>query len=157
MAHTNRPRWLRSAAALLWGFLVVIALTIGTDAGLHAIGIFPPLGQAMSDALFLLATAYRTVYAILGSYVTARTAPSKPMQHALAGGVIGLALSIAGAAATWNRVEMGPHWYPLALVATALPSAWVGGTLRVMQMRARSTPLERAGADRPLSTPAEPQ
>jgi hypothetical protein len=86
----------------------------------------------MSDALFVLATAYRTVYAVTGSYLTARLAPNRPMQHALLGGVIGLVLATVGAVATWNQgPEFGPHWYPLALVATALPCAWAGGRLYV--------------------------
>ena len=90
----------------------------------------------MSDALFLLATVYRTVYTVLGSYVTARLAPHAPMKHALAGGVVGLVLSTVGAVTTWDRgPEFGPHWYPLALVATAMPCAWAGGRLRTLQLR----------------------
>ena len=90
----------------------------------------------MSDALFLLATVYRTLYAVLGSYVTARLAPHAPMKHALAGGVVGLVLSTVGAVTTWDRGrDFGPHWYPLALVATAMPCAWAGGRLRAMQLR----------------------
>ena len=89
----------------------------------------------MSNALFLLATVYRTVYAVVGSYVTARLAPDRPMGHALVGGGIGLVLAVVGAVVTWNK-DLGPHWYPLALIATALPCAWVGGTLRLMQLRA---------------------
>ena len=59
------------------------------------------------------------------------------MQHALVGGVVGLVVSIVGAAVTWNMVpSLGPHWYPLALVVTALPCAWLGGRLRIMQLRA---------------------
>ena len=136
-SETQRPRRIgRSIGALLAGFLFVIILSIGTDLALHATGVFPPLGQPMSDALFLLATAYRTVYAVAGSYIMARLAPDRPMQHALVGGVVGLALSIVGAVTTWNRVpSLGPHWYPLALIATALPCAWVGGRLRTMQLR----------------------
>lgn len=89
----------------------------------------------MSDALLLLATVYRSVYAVVGSYITARVAPDRPMEHALAAGVIGLVLSIVGAVMAWNKVAtLGPHWYPLALVATALPCAWIGGKLRVMQL-----------------------
>ena len=131
----------RSIGALLAGFLFVVVLSLGTDMVLHATGVFPPLGQSMSDALFLLATAYRTVYGVVGSYITARLAPDRPMQHALAGGIVGLALSIAGAVATWNRgPAFGPHWYPLALVATAMPCAWAGGSLRLMQMRAQQAP-----------------
>jgi hypothetical protein len=56
------------------------------------------------------------------------------MGHALLGGVIGMVLASAGAAATWNK-GFGPNWYPLALILTALPSAWVGGKLRELQMR----------------------
>jgi hypothetical protein len=134
-AHPPR-RILRSLGALLAGFLVVVVLSVGSDMALHASGVFPPWGEQMSDAHFVLATAYRTLYAVLGSYVTARLAPSRPMKHALAGGVAGLVLSIVGAVATWDRgPEFGPHWYPLGLVATALPCAWAGGCLHAMQLR----------------------
>ena len=132
--HRPRRRW-RSAAALLLGFLVGAVLSLGTDVVLRAFGIFPPWDQPMSDALFLLATAYRIVYNAAGCYIMARLAPDRPMQHALVGGVVGLVLSLVGAVATWNR-GLGPHWYPLALVATAMPCAWVGGRLRLMQLRA---------------------
>ena len=58
------------------------------------------------------------------------------MKHALIGGLVGLVLSTVGAVATWNAgPAFGPHWYPLALVATALPCAWLGGQLRVRQLR----------------------
>src|SRR5436190_24397934 len=123
----------RSVLAVLAGIAVGAALSIGTDSLLRAAGIFPKLGQQMSDGLFGLATAYRIVYGILGSYVIARLAPSRPMQHALIGGVLGLIVSTIGVVATWNR-DLGPHWYAVALAATALPCAWVGGKLRRMQL-----------------------
>jgi hypothetical protein len=136
MSETHPPRSMsRSIGALLAGFLFVVVLSLGTDMVLHATGIFPPLGQSMSAALFLFATAYRTVYGIAGSYITARLAPHSPMQHALAGGVVGLFLSTVGAVVTWDRPALGPHWYTLALVATAMPCAWTGGKLRMLQLR----------------------
>ena len=82
----------------------------------------------MSDALFAAATAYRTVYGVAGSYIAARFAPSRPMGHALALGGVGLALATAGAVAAWN-MDIGPHWYPVALVAVSMPAAWAGGKL----------------------------
>jgi hypothetical protein len=135
MNETHRPRRiLRSIGALLAGFLAVVVLSLGTDVALHATGVFPPWGQPMSDALFLLATAYRILYAVAGSYITALLAPHRPMQHALAGGVVGLFLSTMGAVATWDRgPAFGPHWYPLALIATAMPCAWAGGRLQARQ------------------------
>ena len=139
MNETHRPRRIgRSIGAVFAGFVAVVVLSLGTDMVLHATGVFPPWGQPMSDALLLLATVYRTVYGVAGSYITARLAPERPMQHALAGGVVGLIVSIAGTVATWNKgPAFGPHWYPLALIVLAMPQAWMGGKLRVMQLRAR--------------------
>lgn len=131
----------RSIGALLAGMVVGIVLTIGTDIVLHAIGVFPPWGQSMVglDGALLLATGYRTVFGILGSYIIARLAPNSPMQHALVGGLVGLVVSIVGAAVTWNKgPAFGPHWYPLALIVLAMPQAWLGGKLRLMQLRAPS-------------------
>ena len=141
MSEAIRPRRIgRSVGALFAGFVVVVILSIGADIALRAAGIFPPLGQIMSDALLGVATVYRSVFAVVGSYVTARLAPDRPMQHALIGGAIGLGLSIVGAAMAWNKVAtMGPHWYPLALVVTAMPCAWIGGKLRVMQLGGRES------------------
>ena len=76
----HRPRRIgRSIGAVLAGALASIVLSIGTDAVLRGTGIFPPLGQPMNDALLLLATAYRTVYGVAGSYIAARLAPDRPM------------------------------------------------------------------------------
>jgi multisubunit Na+/H+ antiporter MnhB subunit len=136
----RRPRRLwRSIGAVVAGLLVIVVLSTATDAVMHATGVFPPAGQPMSDTLWLLATAYRIVYGIAGCYIAARLAPDRPMQHALVLGVVGLILSIAGAAATWNRGPgFGPKWYPLAVIAIALPCAWMGGRLRVTQLRTRA-------------------
>jgi len=125
--NTSPKRIGRSIFAIVAGFVVVVVLSIGSDEALRAAGIFPALGHPMSNPLFLLATVYRTLYGVIGGYVTARLAPCNPMKHALIGGAIGFVLSIAGAAMAWNHPEFGPHWYPLALVLTALPSAWLGG------------------------------
>ena len=129
---------LRSVGAVVAGLLVVIIITTATDALLHATGIFPPWGQPMSDSLFLLAFAYRIVYGIVGGYITARLAPDKPVEHAVVLGALGFVLSLAGTAATWNRgPEFGPKWYPLVLVAMALPCSLIGGLIREKQLRSR--------------------
>ncbi len=138
MSETRPRRAGRSIGAVFAGLLAVVILSLGTDAVLHESGVFPPWGQPMTDALFLLATAYRIVYGVAGGYIAARLAPHRPMTHALVLGVVGLALSTAGAVATWNAgPAFGPKWYPLSLIATALPCAWAGGKLLDVQSRAR--------------------
>jgi hypothetical protein len=130
MSGTQRPGRLRSIGAVIAGLAAIFAVTTATDMVLHATGIFPPFGQPMSDGLFVLALLYRIVYGIGGSYLTARLAPDRPMGHALALGLVGLALSIAGTVATWGKgPEFGPKWYALAVAATAIPCAWAGGKI----------------------------
>jgi len=134
----GRPRVGRSMGAVLAGVLTVVALDTGIDAVMHATGVYPPLGQPMAATLFLLAMAYRAVDGIAGSYIAARFAPRRPMRHALILGVLGIIVSTIGAVLTWNRgPAFGPHWYPVALIVMAIPGAWVGGKLRLMQLRVR--------------------
>ncbi len=141
MNEASPPRRIgRSIAAVLAGIGAGIAITVGTDEVLHIVGVFPPWGASMVgfDGPLLLATFYRTGYGVMASYIIARLAPDRPMMHALVGGFLGLVVSIAGAAATWNKgPAFGPHWYPLALIVLAMPQAWVGGRLYEKQLRAR--------------------
>jgi len=135
MEETLPRRRGRSAVALVAGLLVGVILSLGTDQILHVLKIYPPWGQMMSNGLFMLATAYRVVYTILGSYVAAWLAPYRPMWHAMVLGVVGLVVSIAGAAATWNtNPPIGPHWYALLIAAISIPCAWLGGWIRERQL-----------------------
>jgi hypothetical protein len=127
---------LRSIAAVFGGIVVSVALSLATDGVLHKIGAFPPLGQPATNGPLLLAAVYRTLYGILGSYIAARLAPSRPMLHALTLGFLGSVASVAGAVATWKQEAVyGPHWYPEALVVLALPTAWLGGWLYLRKLR----------------------
>jgi hypothetical protein len=132
-AHPRRLG--RSAAAVFLGFITVVVLSLGTDQVLHVLQVYPPWGQPMYDpGSNLLALSYRIVYTVLGGYITARLAPHSPMRHVLVLGVIGFVLGLAGAIAT-IPMNLGPAWYPVALVLTALPCAWLGGAL----LRSRQT------------------
>lgn len=120
---------LQSVVALLAGFAAVVVLSLAADTVFHMLGVYPAGGQAMNEVGDnVLALAYRCVFGTLGSYIAARLAPARPMGHALILGLIGTALATLGVVATWN-LNLGPHWYPIALVVTALPCAWIGGAL----------------------------
>ena len=128
LAAHPRNLW-RSTGAVLIGFVAVVILSLGTDQVLHWLGVYPPWGQPMYDAgLNLLALSYRLVYSVIGSYLAARFAPHSPMAHAVALGVVGLVPSTAGAIMA-IPMDLGPAWYPIALVIFALPCAWLGGAL----------------------------
>jgi hypothetical protein len=128
-AQAARHPW-RSVGAVLAGLIFIVVTHLGTDTIMHATGVFPPWFQPMADSLWWLALGYRIVLSVAGSYLTARLAPARPLAHALALGAIGSVLSLAGVAANWSAgPELGPKWYAIALVITALPSAWLGGKL----------------------------
>ncbi len=132
---TNSRNIPRSIGAVVAGIVVGAALSIVTDVLLRKAGVFPALGVRMADSLLLLATAYRTAYSVLGAYVTARLAPRRPMFHALVGAYIGIVVATVGAVVTWNAgPQYGPHWYPIALIVLAIPTAWAGGRIREAQL-----------------------
>ena len=122
----------RSFWALVAGVAFIIVVTTLVDVVLHVVGVYPPMGQPMNDALALLATAYRIPISIAGAWLTARLAPEKPMKHALMLGVVGTALGLVGVVTTWNA-GLGPRWYPLALAVLAIPQCLAGG--RIHEMR----------------------
>jgi hypothetical protein len=126
-----QPRRLgRSTVAVLTGFLSVFVLSLGTDQVLHILAVYPPWGQPMHEPeLNLLALSYRIIYTVLGGYITARLAPRNAIRHVLVLGGIGFAFAVLGLVATMP-MNIGPVWYPAALVVTALPCTWLGGVLR---------------------------
>jgi len=124
----------RSILAVLAGIVIGIVFSTGTDFGLHAIGFAPSVKERWPNDLLVLATVYRSIYGILGSYVIARLAPNRPMGHSLVAGCMGLLLSSLGAAAAWSTTG-GQHWYPVMLALMVLPTAWMGAKLWLIQLQ----------------------
>lgn len=124
----------RSILALLAGIAVGIVLSIGTDWSLTRMGLAPPQSERWPDQLLLLAATYRSIYGILAGYIIARLAPNRPMGHALLAGALGTVVSALGGIAAWNSTA-GQHWYVVTLVLTALPTAWAGAKIRLMQFQ----------------------
>jgi hypothetical protein len=117
---------LRRVLAVFAGLVAVIALSTGTDLLLEN-SILPGLAKAQATTgVWIFVIAYRAIYSIAGCYLAARLAPDHPMGHALALGVIGFLLASLGTYVMWS---MGTHWYPIALIVSALPCAWIGGWL----------------------------
>ncbi|HKV74449.1 MAG TPA: hypothetical protein VJN95_08015, partial [Gemmatimonadales bacterium] len=119
----------KSVLAIFLGFVVVFVLSLGTDQVFHMLAVYPPWGEPIRDnGLNALALGYRCVIQVLGGWVMAKFAPSNPVGHALAGGILGLVLSTAGAVAMIPK-DLGPAWYPIALAASSVPTSWLGGWL----------------------------
>ncbi len=115
----------RSAVAVLAGLAVVAALSGGTDYVVTKFGLLSFDGPDPTVP-FAIATVYRSLWAVAGGYTAARLAPERPMLHAIILGGIGFVAALGGCIMKWN---LGHHWYPIALVITALPCSWLGGKL----------------------------
>src|SRR5260370_13363657 len=106
VSETNPPRRIgRSIAAVLIGIVAGIIFTLGTDIVLHAIHVFPPWGASMAgfEGALLLATAYRAVYGVMGSYIIAPLAPDPPILHPYLRRFLRPALCLVGAAVASNK------------------------------------------------------
>jgi len=118
----------KSIWAIAAGVIFIVVVSTLADAVFHAFGVYPPWDQPIDDKLAVLATSYRTVISVAGAWLTARLAPSKPMEHAMILGFVGMVMGTIGVVVTWN-MGMGPRWYPIALAALAVPQCWLGGKL----------------------------
>lgn len=121
---------LKSIGALVAGFITVAVLSIVTDVLLEKLGIFPPQQQASLYVWWMLALAlmYRTIFTIIGGFITAKLAPNSGLKHAVVLGLIGMLFATIGAIANWDK---GNQWYPVLLILVSVPSTWFGGKLQM--------------------------
>ena len=117
----------RSLLAVVAGFFIVALLSVGADAVMRLVGVFPD--GRMPDGLFIVPAIYRAVFTALGGYATARLAPARPMVHAAVLGAFGLLGGLGGLAAALENPELGPLWYAASIPASALPCIWLGARL----------------------------
>ncbi|MCE9620048.1 MAG: hypothetical protein K8R92_09060 [Planctomycetes bacterium] len=129
---SSGSKW-SSTWAILAGVVFIIVVTTLVDIALHMLKVYPPTKEPINDLQALLATSYRIVISIAGAWLTAWLAPRNPMKHAMILGVVGVVLGMFGLVVTWN-LELGPRWYPIALVVLSVPQCWVGGKLYEMRV-----------------------
>ena len=121
---------LKGIGAILAGIVFIVVTHTLTDMVLEKLGIFTPPDQGLHITWMLVtATIYRTIYTVLGGYVTAALAPEPKMRYVIILGIFGTIAGTLGAIAT---IPMGlsPAWYPIALAVLAFPSVWLGGKLK---------------------------
>jgi hypothetical protein len=130
MPYPNtQPSRARSTTAVVVGFVAVVAFSLATDQLLHVLNVYPPWGQPMFEAGDnLLALGYRSIYTVLGGYITARLAPRNPMRHVQILAAIGLVVGIAAAIGT-IPMKLGPAWYPIALALSGPLFTLLGGRM----------------------------
>lgn len=123
---------LKSIGAILAGFILVAVLSIVTDLILERTDLMNQPFDLNPVWFIVFVIFYRSLFSVIGSYLTAKLAPGRPMRHAMIGGAIGLAISITGAIVMW---DVPPRWYAVSLIITALPCAWLGGKIYMLKSK----------------------
>ncbi len=123
---------LKSIGAVLAGFIVVVVLSTATDFVLESTNVMKRQFDQNPSWFIVFVLLYRCLFGILGSYITARLAPKRPMRLAMIGGTIGFIVSLIGIIIMWDTP---PHWYGISLVLTTLPCAWLGGRIYLNKLR----------------------
>jgi len=123
----------RSIAAVVVGFVLIGALSVGADALLFQLvpEAFDADRRLTSTPLLLLTLLYVGAFATAGCYLCARLAPSRPMRHALILGALGLLMSAVVVSQTWNET---PAWYNLVGLATTMVWGYLGGLMREREL-----------------------
>jgi hypothetical protein len=128
---------MRSLWAVLAGWILIGILAFGSQQIMHSMSpwAFDAKGGTSNVPMLLLGLILSCVFGIVGCYVAARLAPSNPMGHAMALGVIGLLVSGLGSYMLWGH---NPDWFNLVNPILIIPLAWIGGRLRVNELESGS-------------------
>lgn len=122
----------KNTGSVLAGFVTVFILSVLTDILVEALGILPGVNhpEMYANWMLVLALAYRSLFTILGGYVTARLSATKPMRNVYVLAVLGFVAGSLGAVANWNLVNPGQEWYPVLVAVTGPIFVYLGGRLR---------------------------
>lgn len=128
----------RSLVAVISGFVLIFALSLGTDLAIRAAmpALFEESGRTESVAILLLTIGYVGLYATLGCYLAARLAPRRPMTHALLLGALGLVFTAVGSSVSWDTA---PAWYHVLSLMLVMFWAWLGGRMWEQETRESTT------------------
>ncbi len=115
----------KSIGAVVAGFVSIVILSVGSDFLFVKLGVFPQ--HALFEPWMLgIALLYRSVFTVVGGYITARLAPKNPMRHVYVLMMLGFVGGAVGVIAGWN---LGNQWYPIALALSGPLLVFLGGKL----------------------------
>ncbi|HEX8161204.1 MAG TPA: hypothetical protein VF538_04990 [Pyrinomonadaceae bacterium] len=126
----------RSILAVVAGSVTWMAVALGTD--FLIMSLFPhwvdSRGHVDSVPVLFLMLSYSTGYEVLGGYVTGWVARRREVAHALALGLLQLAMGIVATIKMWG---FAPAWWQLALLALVVPATVAGGQWRALRKSRR--------------------
>ena len=124
---------LRSVLSVAAGTIIWTVLWLSTNAALAAAlpeGIFREDGTTDSAGVLLVILAASVLFSVVAGYATATLARSAEIKHALALGVLQLAIGVFVQLQYWDVM---PLWYHVSFLGLLLPGNVFGGRLRLQR------------------------
>jgi len=133
----------RSIWAILAGFIVSTVLAFGARLAVATVAreLAATPYPASDTSLLLVLVLCIAAVGVVGSYITARLAPRRPMMHAVILGMISLVIVFAASTFDWAE---SPAWYHVLTVLLVLPAALLGGRLYDRPGRRRASAMARS-------------
>ncbi|MBX5461039.1 MAG: hypothetical protein IRZ28_08115 [Steroidobacteraceae bacterium] len=124
---------LRSLIAVGAGFFATAVLSLGGDLTFSHLAphAFDGNGRPSTDEAYAIIAAYTALFGFAGGYIAARIASRRHVAHAVASGLLTLAISGVVAFFMWDAT---PAWYNVTNLLLILPVAFLGGKLRELQL-----------------------
>jgi len=120
-------RIVRQALAIGAGFATVVVLSLAADQALDASSLSPLTD--MNNPGLAVATLYRALFTVAGGAITTLLARGYGYRPAVILAGIGVVGGLAGVAAWFAVPDLGPLWYPVAVLVTGPPCALAGAWL----------------------------
>jgi hypothetical protein len=125
----------KGLGAIMTALVFIIVTHNGTDLILEKLGVFtPPTVRFDTPWMLVTAIVYRNLFLVVAGYLAAAIAPEPKMGWVVALAVIGTLLGVAGVFVAISY-DLGPVWYPIALVLLGFPCVWVGGMHRTRTVK----------------------
>ncbi len=126
----------KSFLCVIAGYAVMVLVTMALFMTLGAIapdqfGTEPEVTPGTLSLLVILAVGLGS--ALGGGWVTGRLAPRSPSHHLNA--LVGLVLIMSVTNFFMEGAEKAPAWYRIGLMIVAVSGTWLGGRLRIAQLR----------------------
>lgn len=117
----------RSILAIVAGFLTVFVLSIGADAVMRGLGLFQAAASVMAGGMFVLATVYRAVFAILGGVMTGLLTRRQDKRDVWILAGLGVVAGLLGIVTWFANSGPGPLWYAVLIPVIGGPAVLLGG------------------------------
>lgn len=116
---------MRTAGAILAGYVVIGVLIFGTDQLFAA--LIPGFAAGPPAYYFAASVVTDTLYSISGGYLCAWIAKANTRVATLGLMIFGELVGVASTVFLWTMV---PHWYSFALLILYPPAVWLGSRWR---------------------------